>query len=1087
MVKNVDVNEDSGILLPDNDIWLPDKELCKAGDELRAKNEWMRKDTGVYGARPSQIGIESYRWGEPLHPNFYSGRTPPPVALESAENLEWYEEQLKRCVYGYEYEGQRITGDHYWMLNFTPFLVALKDKNGKVTSDFDVQFPYYSQMHDYIFKLIEQAHYEKKHFLWMSGRGSGKEQPHYEHIITPDGITTMGEIKVGDLVIGSNGAPIKVLAKHPQGVKDVYQITTSDGRTVDCGIDHLWEVSTPKHKKKVVRLGDILDSYKYDNGRIKYYLDIIPITEFNKQDTPIDPYLLGALLGDGGLTQGIRISSVDQPILDEIQALLPPELTLTHLKGCDYAIYSSGRGEANSIRRSIKRLGLNVNSHLKFIPKEYLFNSKEVRVALLQGLMDTDGSISSEGYMEFYSVSKELIDDVTFLARSLGMKANMRDKKGMYNGKPHMSYRVSIFTNTILFRLPRKKDLQVDSKYRKALRSRAGIVSIERLPLSYESSCISVDAEDNLYLTRDFIPTHNTYVSLSVGVKIYHLKPSSHGIISASNSGHANEAFDKFLGMVNSVAEVHPTLALNRLIDTKSAIMSGQEVIRDGVKYKEGPRSKVNKVIYGDNPGITRGGRPDYQLFEEIGDWSSGKGSLKKCIGATMGSWRVGSIRKVRAFFIGTGGSVTSDQAKDIFNEPDSYDILSVNDFKPKTAFFLPSHYLYGGCGWEETSVNDDDRAKKLLEEDRARKKADMEIYSLAVQEFPFTIEEVFSKLGSNIFNQKKIALQNTALMYEKKNLLPKRGFLEWTKSKSNVITGVKWSENPEGDIEIVEPPYRGPSGNLSYPNLYMAGIDGIDQGQLDSTSLRGRSSLAVLIKKRIVDGQYYQQTSNLYVAKYVGRSLDVRWDYENALKLVMFYNAKVNLEYTRIGIVAYFKEQKQYHRFIKRPTIAMPSGGDGIARIVGLDRSTLIGTSVAPNVIDHQDGKIKEYVDDYYEQIFFPDLLEQLRDYRRDDRRKYDLVVAMGLCELADEDYLGMMATPEEKVATDFKAFGYYVDKQTGKKRHGILPDKNAENEATAVERDNSEASWIDMSGKLRFDDDFNAGVSKGVFEDSG
>jgi hypothetical protein len=723
-------------------IWLPDRELCAIGDEIREKNEWMRQKTGLYGARPSQIGIENYRWGSGLHKKFFEGRTPPQVALDSAENIEWYEEHLKRCIYGYEYGNQRITGDHYWLLNFTPFMVAIKDSNGKVTNDFDTRFPYYSLMHDYIFKLIEEANYENKHFLWMSGRASGK-----------------------------------------------------------------------------------------------------------------------------------------------------------------------------------------------------------------------------------------------------------------------------------------------------------------------------------------------TYSILSIAAKIYHLKPESHSVISASNSGHANEAFTKFLNMVNDVSKFHPTLALNRITDTQSALLSGQEVIRDGVKYQEGPRSRVNKVIYGDNPGVTRGSRPDYQLFEEIGDWAGGKGNLKACIGATLGSWRVGKLAKVRAFFIGTGGSVTSDQAKDIFYEPDAFDIISVNDFKKKTCFFLPADYLYGGCGWEETGVNNNEEAREILEDERSRKKSDMEIYSKVVQEFPFTIDEVFSRLGSNIFNQKKIAMQTTALDYEKKHMLPKAGFLEWVKSNNGAIIGVKWSENPEGDILIVEHPYKGDDGKSTYKDLYIAGVDSIDQGQLDSTSIKDRSSLGVLVKKRIVDGKYMSQSSNLYVAMYVGRSLDVRWDYENVLKLVMYYNAKVNLEYTKIGIVAYFKEMKQYDRFIKRPVIALPSGGDGNDRLLGIDNSRLIGTTSATNVIDHQDGKIKEYVDDYYDQIFFKELLEQLRDYRRTDRRKFDLVIAMGLCEIADEDLIGIMSTKEENVIIGFKAFGYYIDPRTGKKKRGVIPNKNAENEAIPREI-RSNADWIDMSGRLRFDKNFESEV---------
>lgn len=721
------------------ELWLPDKDTCSAAEALRQEKEWLRKKGGQ--TKPSELGIENYRYGLPLHKNFYSGRFRPPVPLDSLENLEWYEEQLKRCVFGYEYKGQRVTGDHYWMLNFTPFLVAKKNSQGETTKEFDINFPYYAQMHDYLFKLIEEAHYTGKYFMLMGGRGFGK-----------------------------------------------------------------------------------------------------------------------------------------------------------------------------------------------------------------------------------------------------------------------------------------------------------------------------------------------TYVALSLISKIYTLKPNSHGIVSASNSGHANEAFDKLRTMMDSIAEVHPTLNLARIKDTQSLIQAGQEVVRDGVKYIEGPKSKIQKVIYGDNPGVTRGGRPDIQLLEEIGDWSAGKGDLKSCIGASKGSWRVGSIQKCRVFMVGTGGSVSSDQARDLFLKPQAAKILAVQDFNmKKTGVFIPSHYMLGGMGWERTGVNNNEASKEFLDTEREETKDDMEIHSKLVQEYPFTPEECFRKFGTNRFNQRKISEQWTKLNFELKDDKPERGFLEWVRDKkTQAIKGVKWSLNPEGNIVIKEHPFRGDNGAESFQDLYVAGIDSIDQGNMDSTSTSNRSQLAMLVKKRLASGQYFKQTSNLYVAKYLGRSDDVRWDYEECLKLSMYYDAKVNIEYTKIGIVSYFREHKQFHRLLKRPMVAMPSGGDGFEKRLGFDHNTnLIGTTVTPNVIDHQDDKIKEYVEDFSYNIFFEDLLEQLRDYQREDRRKYDLVVAMGLCELADEDRLGIAATTKEAETVELELFGWTTD-ANGFKQKGVIKRKNKLDDFTA--QPEPVARWIDSSGGLQFSDDFES-----------
>jgi len=218
--------------------------------------------------------------------------------------------------------------------------------------------------------------------------------------------------------------------------------------------------------------------------------------------------------------------------------------------------------------------------------------------------------------------------------------------------------------------------------------------------------------------------------------------------------------------------------------------------------------------------------RPDLQIMEEIGDWSSGVGDLKSCVGASIGSWRVGSIQKCRVFMIGTGGSVKSDQAKDIFTKPKSYHILPLTDFGKEHGLFLPAHYLLGGQGWEETGVNNVESSKAFLDEERERTRDDMEIHSKVTQEYPYTIEEVFRKMGTNNFNQRKIAEQWGRINFEPDVKKPERGYLEWIKTPNGTIKGVKWSLNPEGDIEIIEHPYRGPNGDTTYKGLYVSGVD---------------------------------------------------------------------------------------------------------------------------------------------------------------------------------------------------------------------------------------------------------------------
>ena len=190
-----------------------------------------------------------------------------------------------------------------------------------------------------------------------------------------------------------------------------------------------------------------------------------------------------------------------------------------------------------------------------------------------------------------------------------------------------------------------------------------------------------------------------------------------------------------------------------------------------------------------------------------------------------------------------------------------------------------------------------------------------------------------------------------------------------------------------------------------------------------------------------MVDKGYMRATSFLYVCKYNKRSDNVRDDHDNALKIAYYYNAKVNIEYTKVGIVSHFRNEGFYHLLSKRPTINL---GTADPR----KTSHLLGTTTGTAIINHQDELIAQYINDNYKEIWFPDMLEQLQDYDRDNRTKFDMVIAMGLCELADEDLMGKTAKPVAPVTAGFKKIGFYTEVMAdGRriKRRGVVPNKAA------------------------------------------
>lgn len=544
----------------------------------------------------------------------------------------------------------------------------------------------------------------------------------------------------------------------------------------------------------------------------------------------------------------------------------------------------------------------------------------------------------------------------------------------------------------------------------------------------------------------------------------FRLIPNSLCQVTSTNEQLTNEAWSKVEQCINAIEVKHRALKHKKITDSLTRKYSGEVVeLPDGTTEKRGYLSAIDKIIYGSNAGKTRGSRPDKQLVEEFAAFPPArqKGSLKSCITESKGSWWVGSIKKCVTMFTGTGGTVENDEAKDVFMNPRVYNILPTFDHeegeaevnigniptKKGTGVFIPVHVKWSGT-YEATGCPNIRLAESQIDQRRERIRSDPQAYLGELQEYPKTLKEVFTRNGTNIFNQDKIATQRTNIEFGGDTVpKPGKGYLNWKKAENGRIIGVEWDPAPvNGDIEILEHPHwlqEGVSDDEKSPmkNLYVGGCDSIDQGTAESSTAvdnKKGSELAVLIKKRVVDKGYFKHTSNIYVAKYAKRSKSARDDWDNALKMSYYYNSELNIEYAKISIVGHFRDMGMYHLLKKRPSIALQGADPNKA-------SMLIGTQVSTHLIDHQDNKTKEYIDENYDKIWFSDLLEQLQDYDRADRTPSDLVVAMGLCEIADEDLMGKVAKPPTKAADGLELFGYYTDPVTGRKKHGIIPSKTS------------------------------------------
>lgn len=372
----------------------------------------------------------------------------------------------------------------------------------------------------------------------------GKSQPLDARIVTPYGFKRMGDIKIGDEVIGRDGLPYKVSNIFPQGKRPIYKVSFSNGTSCECDEEHLWNVNSlyqrcgrkyvkgtgAKGKKayikdmsfKTLTLKEIIEKgIKRKHGKRNNF--IIPNPEpvhFKEQPIDFDPYFVGYYFGDGcfskkeisvGIKDEKEIETLLKPILNEDLHIFYREKRNIY----SFDVVGNTKKKLNEIFGSKK-------SEDKSIPNEYIFNSIENRLALLQGLMDSDGHANKNGSSEFCSKSENLAKQVQFLVRSLGGFASLTKGKSLYfskkyNKKIDCGYRyrltISMCDNSFpLFRLKRKQDRVI---YRTQHADEIAICNVEYVG-EKEAQCIMVDSKEHLYMTEDFIVTHNTSMTTAI-------------------------------------------------------------------------------------------------------------------------------------------------------------------------------------------------------------------------------------------------------------------------------------------------------------------------------------------------------------------------------------------------------------------------------------------------------------------------------------------------------------------------------------------------------------------------------------------
>lgn len=364
----------------------------------------------------------------------------------------------------------------------------------------------------------------------LGSYGSGKAVPNSTKIPTPYGYKRMEDIKVGDLVFDEEGNPTPVTGVFPQGKIDNYRVDFSDGRSAYCNDEHIWSCVTSKGNLKDFTVREMLDIGLYtDANASRFKIPNNKAVQYTEKKYEIDPYVIGSFLGNGCCREKpLTMSSGDEEQIAEVARII----------GCDY-VKNSGGNYSWVFKKNGKPLHtkeffanyptlLNKYSFEKSIPEEYKYGSIEQRYALLQGLMDTDGTIdnATKGRTSYSSTSYQLIKDIQEICWSLGMSAAIRVDNREKN--KHVCYDLGIACareeKARLFRLTRKRSIAIlyglnnnRARHHKTL----SIVNIEKMPEQEEMTCILVGNESHLFLTEQFLVTHNTH--LATKMALYHV------------------------------------------------------------------------------------------------------------------------------------------------------------------------------------------------------------------------------------------------------------------------------------------------------------------------------------------------------------------------------------------------------------------------------------------------------------------------------------------------------------------------------------------------------------------------------------
>lgn len=852
-----------------------------------------------------------------------------PNGNPNSEYGKWIRRERDRCWDGMvrPSDGEWIPGYMYFYLNYCPIIMS-DQREGTAQADRITDFPKVWEGIYWRFHYIDQARSGGLYNDWKGALNGaelasrGKAFAYSQEVETPMGRRVWKDIQIGDTLFAPDGSITKVIDIPFDEEHDVYKMTLQDGRSVYTTLEHLWKINkNGENWNKLYTTEEILKS-KSPN---RFAIEVSEGVEYRYKEIPIEPYLLGLMLGDGAFTiskgNQAQLSSRAEDVLVYQKILGRPFKRVGNTE-MSWLIDYPKFGEKAKI------LGLHDKiSDTKFIPDCYKYNSREVRLELLAGLLDTDGSVHDSGRPEFYTTSKQLALDVCWIARSLGYNATYwtRSPKYTYKGERKegkLCYTVYIYTNDLLFKLPRKNSLC--GKRGPKLDSRVNKTSVKSIEFSHRErcKCVTVDREDGLFLIGDFITTHNSK-SYCMGSILAHnfvlgenrkAHKDTRSTITAYQKEYLTKdgTLNKFETMIDFCAQntEFPARRIKSSLDKMNWIMGYQD-LETGTKM--GTKNEVLGVTSKDNIAKLRGKRSVFLGIEEFGSFPN----LSDLYTVMRPSVRDGNLVFGIMYLQGTAGDKDSDfaGAQEIMYNPTGYDMYALPNVydktsagKPKFVFFFPGYVNREGS-YNKDGVSDVTKSLVEILLDRYKVKynsTDPNTIVKTIAEVPITPSEAILRTKRNIFPVTDLlerlgqidsnpAELNDVYVGE---FTLSNGKIEFNPTVGDPIREFPHKDNKiDGAVEIFQMPQKisTDEGLVIPQGRYIASCDPVDDDSSETASLQSAFVLDLW--------------TDQIVAEYTGRPRFAEDYYEQLRRLCLFYNAKLNYENNKKGIFAYFSK----------------------------------------------------------------------------------------------------------------------------------------------------------------------------------